>query len=377
MHLSRRQFAQTALAAAAGSRLAFADEPAFPGLTVRMHQPRNLEFPISELKSAIIPNEQFFVRSHFAVPEIDAAKWKLKVEGAIDKPVELTFADIQKLPSKTLTATIECAGNGRVHLVPQALGLQWGQGAVGNAEWSGIPLSAILDAVGVKKSAVDVVLEGADSGTVANPPSPGNIPFARSIPLAKAKRDEVLLAYKMNGETLPASHGFPLRAVVGGWYGMASVKWLSRIVVTDTPYQGFWQTLDYSYFQRKDGSPTLTPVAAMLPKAILAKPGLNEVIPAGKPYKLFGAAWAGERAVAKVEVSVDGGKTWQIAKLAGEAKPFRWALWEFNWDKPARGEAAILAKCTDDQGATQPTARDPDRRTYMINHLVPTNVTVR
>ena len=375
MDLSRRQFLGAAIAGSAASSLSFA-EP-FPGLTVRMHQPRNLEFPVSELRDPIIPNEQFFVRSHFAVPELDVKTWKLKVEGAIDKPLELTMSELLKLPPKTMTATIECAGNGRVHLVPQVPGLQWGQGAVGNAEWTGVTLASILDAAGVKKSAVDVVLEGADSGVVAAPPSPGSIPFARSIPIEKANRSEVLLAYKMNGETLPASHGFPLRAVVGGWYGMASVKWLSRIVVSEKPYQGFWQTLDYSYFERRDGQPTLVPVQAMLPKAILARPGLFEVIPAGKASRLFGAAWAGENAIDKVDVSVDGGKTWAKARLLAEPKPFQWVLWEYLWEKPTKGEAAIVAKATDAKGATQPTTRDADRRTYMINHLVPTTVIVK
>ena len=236
MDLTRRQFFGSALATSVLPGFAFADEPGkpgFPGLTVRMHQPRNLEFPVSELDGPLIPNEQFFIRSHFAVPALDVKTWKLKVEGAIDKPLELTMNDLQKLPQKTMPATIECAGNGRVHLAPQVPGLQWGQGAVGNAEWTGVTLASVLAAGGVKNSAVDVILEGADSGVIANPPSPGAIPFSHSLPIEKAKRDEVLLAYKMNGETLPASHGFPLRAVVGGWYGMASVKWLSRIVVSN------------------------------------------------------------------------------------------------------------------------------------------------
>ncbi len=380
MDLTRRDFVRTALATSVLSGFAIGDEPgkpAFPGLTVRMHQPRNLEFPVSELKGPIIPNEQFFVRSHFAVPQLDVNTWKLKVEGAIGKPLELTISELLKLPQKTMTATIECAGNGRVHLTPQALGLQWGQGAVGNAEWTGVTLASVLNAAGVKKTAVDVVLEGADSGIIANPPSPGAIPFSRSIPIEKANRDEVLLAFKMNGETLPASHGFPLRAVVGGWYGMASVKWLSRIVVSDKPYQGFWQTLDYSFFERRDGQPTLVPVQAMLPKAILARPGLSEIVPAGKTSRLFGAAWAGENAIDKVDISVDGGKTWAKAKLLTDPKPFQWVLWEYLWENPTKGEAAIVAKATDSKGATQPATRDADRRTYMINHLVPTAVIVK
>jgi len=380
MPLTRRDFVRTALATPFALAVGRAEEPtkpAFPGLIVRAHEPRNLEFPVSELRDVIVPTEQFFVRSHFAVPQMDAKTWRLKVEGAVAKSLELTLDEISRLPSRSLTATIECAGNGRVHLTPPVPGLQWGQGAVGNAKWDGVPLAAILDKAGVKNSAVEVVLVGTDTGQVnSDPKSPGTVHFARSLPLDKAKKDEVLLAYSMNGEPLPLSHGFPLRAVVGGWYGMASVKWLQRIVVTEKPFQGFFQTLDYSYFERKDGLPTLRPVTAIEPKAILARPGLHEVIQE-RSYRVFGAAWAGERAVAKVDVSTDGGKTWDAAKLLGEAKPVQWVLWEYVWEKPPRGPASIVARTTDDEGRTQPATRDIDRRSYMINHLVPTPVVVR
>lgn len=378
---TRRDFMRATLAApflTAGLRAQDATGSPFPGLIVRAHEPRNLEFPVSELRDPIIPNEQFFVRSHFAVPPVDVKSWRLKVEGAVERPFELTYEELTKLPSRRLTATLECAGNGRVHLTPPVPGLQWGQGAVGNAEWSGVPLAAVLDKAGLKNAAVEVILEGADTGQInSDPKSPGTIHFARSLPVAKAKKDEVLLAYKMNGEPLPVSHGYPLRAVVGGWYGMASVKWLSRIVVADEPFRGFFQTLDYSYFERKDGLPTLKPVTAVQPKAMVARPGVSEIIPAGRPYRLFGAAWAGERAVAKVEVSLDGGKSWTPAKLLGEAKPIQWVLWEYAWERPERGPVSIIARATDDQGHTQPATRDADRRAYMINHLVPIAVTVR
>jgi DMSO/TMAO reductase YedYZ molybdopterin-dependent catalytic subunit len=377
---TRRAFLRTAVAAPFLTSWARAQEvkPGFPGLIVRSHEPRNLEFPVAELRDPVVPNEHFFVRNHFAVPAMDMKTWRLKVDGAVNTPLELTLDELKKLGTGTLTATLECAGNGRVHLTPAVPGLQWGQGAVGNAEWGGVPLAAVLEKAGLKDSAVEVILEGADKGAIAGPPSsPGVIPFARSLPVEKAKKPEVFLAHTMNGDPLPTAHGAPLRAVVGGWYGMASVKWLTRIVVTDKPFQGFWQTLDYSYFERRDGQPTLVPIRAIQPKAILARPGLNEVIPAGKRFRLFGAAWAGERAVEKVEVSLDGGKTWSPAKLLSEPKPIQWVFWEYAWENPAAGKSAIVARATDDKGNTQPATRDPDRRSYMINHLVPTEVTVR
>jgi DMSO/TMAO reductase YedYZ molybdopterin-dependent catalytic subunit len=239
-------------------------------------------------------------------------------------------------------------------------------------------LAALLEKAGVQPGAIEVILEGADKGQVnADPKSPGPIHFARSIPLAKAKQPEVLLAHTMNGATLPTAHGYPVRAVVGGWYGMAAVKWVTRIIVSKTPFQGFWQSLDYSYFVRQGELPTLQPLTVMQPKALIARPSLNEVVSAGKPTTIFGAAWAGEKAVKTVEVSTDGGTTWAVAKLRGEAKPMEWVLWEFPWTNPRPGTSSLVARATDTAGATQPTTRDPDRRSYMINHLVPFDVIVK
>jgi DMSO/TMAO reductase YedYZ molybdopterin-dependent catalytic subunit len=351
---------------------------AFPGMIVRMAEPENLEFPFSSLSGFITPNEQFFVRSHFAVPKIDIKTWKLSVEGAVKQKLEFTLDDLLKLPSRKLTATLECAGSGRVFLKPAAPGLQWGHGAVGNAEWGGIPLATILEKAGLTDSAVEVILEGADKGQInSDPKSPGPIAFARSIPIDKATSESVLLATHMNGKPLPLSHGAPLRAIVGGWYGVASVKWLSRIIVADKPYRGFWQTLDYSYWERKDGLPTLLPIRGNEVKAAIARPSLSEIVPAGVDCRVVGAAWAGESAVARVDVSTDGGKSWTEAKLLNSAKPLTWVLWEFTWTKPQAGPAKLIVRATDKNGRAQPTERDADRRSYMINHLVPVDVIVR
>lgn len=368
------------IASGLGTSLAFAEEKnnSFPGLIVRMAQPENLEFPFAALNDFITPNEQFFVRSHFAVPKIDVKSWNLIVEGAVRQKLELTLDNLLKLPSRRLTATLECAGNGRVFITPAVPGLQWGHGAVGNAVWSGIPLAAVLHKAGLKDSATEVLLEGADKGQInTDPKSPGPIVFARSIPIDKAKSDSVLLATHMNGKTLPVSHGAPLRVVVGGWYGMASVKWLSRIIVTDKPHRGFWQTLDYSYWERKDGLPTLLPIQGNEVKAAIARPSLSEVVPAGVNYRVFGAAWAGESAIAKVEISSDAAKSWHVAKLLDSARPLTWVLWEYPWNNPQPGPARLMVRATDKSGRTQPADRNADRRSYMINHIVPVDVTVR
>jgi DMSO/TMAO reductase YedYZ molybdopterin-dependent catalytic subunit len=355
-----------------------AETPWIPGLVVRESKPLNLEYPFAALDRFITPNEQFFVRNHFDVPSLEARNWGLIVDGAVQLPSVFHYSDLRRMPSRTVTAMLECAGNGRVFLVPKAKGLLWDSGGVGNAEWTGVPLSAVLDKVFIRPEAVEVVLEGYDKGEVLDDPkSPGEIYFARSLPLAKARRD-VLLAYQMNGRDLSPRHGFPVRAVVPGWYGMASVKWLSRILLVESPFAGYFQTFDYSYFERRHGIPSLVPVTENEVKCQIARPARHEVVPKNRDYRVHGAAWAGESDVSKVEVSTDGGKTWAEATLTGEAVHHAWRLWEWNWRTPHEpGHASMLARATDQRGRVQPMTRDVDRRTVMISHVVPVEFDVR
>src|SRR6267154_2917256 len=208
------------------------------GKIVRAESPLNLEMPFEEVNGFLTQTESFYVRTHFPIPAIDRDAWWLHVEGEVEKPFEINYEELLELESRTIPATLECAGNNRNFLEPKVKGVQWGLGAVGTAEWTGVPLSILLDRAEVRPSAHEVILEGADRGKLEDPKSPpGELKFARSIPLEKARRD-VLLAYKMNGEDLPPEHGFPVRAIVPGWYAMASVKWLQRIVVADRPFSG-------------------------------------------------------------------------------------------------------------------------------------------
>jgi DMSO/TMAO reductase YedYZ molybdopterin-dependent catalytic subunit len=282
------------------------------------------------------------------------------------------------MPSQTVTAMLECAGNGRIFLAPKAKGLLWEFGAVGNAEWTGVRLSAILDRVCAKAEAVEVVIEGHDKGEVQEEPkSPGVIHFARSLPIEKARRD-VLLAYQMNGRDLSRSHGFPVRAIVPGWYGMASVKWLRRILLVERPFGGYFQTLDYSYFERRQGIPSMVPLTENEVKSQIARPARSEVVPKGQDYRVHGAAWAGESVVSKVEISTDGGKTWSEATLLGEPVQHAWRLWEWNWRTPKEaGPGSMMTRATDQRGRVQPMTRDLDRRTVMINHVVPVEFEIR
>ncbi len=373
--MHRRSFLGTASVLALGMPAA-AEQPA-PALISRSMDPLNLEFPFATLDGFLTPNKLFYVRNHFAVPKVDVKSWRLRVEGAVAKPLELTYQDLLAMPTVTKPMTLECAGNGRMLLDVKVPGVQWGLGAVSTAEWTGVPLATLLERAGAVKNGIDVILEGSDGGVLKNEPKPqGALHFARALPMAKAMSDSVLLALKMGGADLSAEHGFPLRAVVGGWYGMASIKWLSRIVVTERPFLGYEQTINYGIWERRDGVPQLVPITTAQVKASIARPTRDEKIAAGKNYRIHGAAWAGEADVAKVEISTDSGKTWQPARLLGRSVPLAWRLWEFTWTAPAAGRHTLLARATDSRGNVQPLGRDANRRSYMINHVLPTPVEV-
>ncbi len=347
-------------------------------LISRSEEPVNLEMPFASLREFVTPNEKFYVRCHFPVPTIDPTGWKLRIEGAVSAPVEFTLDQLRAMPRHTIAATMECAGNGRSHLEPKVKGVAWDIGAVGNAEWTGVLLRDVLAHAGLRTDAQEVVLEGADRGAIKEPPRPPNdINYARGLPMEKASRD-VLLAFEMNGEPLTPEHGFPLRAVVPGWFGMASVKWLQRIVVTTQPFNGYYQSIDYTYWEERDGMPTLVPLAEMRVKAQIARPHMGEVVAAGQEYRVHGAAWGGEDDVAIVEVSTDAGATWKAATLLGEPVKNAWRFWELDWTAPAdRGTYQLMARATDSAGRIQPPHRIAEYGTYMINHVLPIRVEVR
>lgn len=346
-------------------------------LIVRQSDPPNLESPFHQLDEPLTPTGQFYVRSHFPVPNVDLGRWRLEVRG-LANTLSLSLEELRALPPRSLTATLECAGNGRAFLCPAVPGVPWGLGAVSTAEWTGAPLASVLALAQVDTGAVDVVLEGADKGTLGAPtPTPGEIRYARSVPLAKARTD-VLLAYEMNGAALTPEHGAPLRAVVPGWYGMASVKWLSTVHITAAPFQGFFQTLDYACWESKDGlPPVLTPLGPLQTKAQIARPAPHETLPADQPYEVYGAAWTGCGTVEEVEVSADGGRSWAGAELLDPPQLHVWRRWRYLWHTPAEpGAYTLLARATDSQGQTQPPDHDPGRGSYMITLPLRIPVTV-
>jgi DMSO/TMAO reductase YedYZ molybdopterin-dependent catalytic subunit len=344
-----------------------------PRMVVREFSPQNLESDFASSDSFLTPNEKFYVRNHFPMPTIDVNAWRLEVSGDGMSAHSWTYEQLLGKPSETKAVTLECAGNGRVLLVPKVDGAQWQYGAVGTAEWKGVSLASLLKTLKVPASIKDVILVGADSGEPGKPSRPAKpIPYARSVPIDRALNGGIMLAYEMNGKPLPPAHGYPLRAIVPGWYGMASVKWLSRIVLSEAPYQGYFQSVDYSFWQDVAGEPSRVPITELQIKSQIARPAMQEVVVAGAPYRVFGAAWSGDAAVTRVEVSTDGGKTFAPAELLGDAVPHAWRRWEYVWNVPSRGgRFELVSRATDHAGNVQPTERDRNRETYMINHLVP------
>jgi len=224
------------------------------GLIIREREPVNLEYPFDQLDEFLTPNDLFYIRSHFKAPQLDRDTYELSITGAVRQPFTISYQDLLAMPAVTRPATLECAGNGRIFLVPQVKGAQWQLGAVSTAQWTGVPLSALLERAGLNADACEIILEAADKGTPKEEPiPPGETQYARSISVAKA--GDALVAYAMNGEEIPLDHGFPLRAIVPGHYGMASVKWLTHIRVVDQPFKGYWQTSDYGFWDYQDGNP--------------------------------------------------------------------------------------------------------------------------
>jgi DMSO/TMAO reductase YedYZ molybdopterin-dependent catalytic subunit len=348
------------------------------GLIIRQQAPRNLETPFNQLDSFLTPTELFYIRSHFPAAKLDLASYRLHIDGAVRNPFSLSYKELRDMPSETRVATLECAGNSRVFLVPQVEGAQWELGAVGNAEWTGVPLSALLERAGMEEDACEVVLEGADRGTPTEKPVPPNtISYARSLPRDKAVKPEVLIAYQMNGRDLPLDHGYPVRAIVPGHYGMASVKWLMRIFAVREPFQGYWQTSDYGYWDYVEGEPVRRPIAEMKLKSEIARPSVYETLELNQVYTVYGAAWAGESEVTEIAVSTDGGQTWADAEFIDPVQRHTWRRWKFDWLTPNEpGRYTLLARAKDADGRAQPVEHDRNYGTYVINHPLPIEVFV-
>ena len=342
------------------------DLPGEDGMIVRSFRFFDLETPVEYFNTWLTPAPHFFVRNHMHEPsELDAATWRLNIGGEVEKPISLTFADISKLESHSVVNTLECAGNGRSLQRPQVPGVQWGKGAVSTARFSGPRLRDVLQRAGVKSTGKHVMFRGLDE-------VPGKVPpFIRSIPIEKALDSDTLIATHMNGSALTKHHGFPARALVPGWIGAASCKWLTEIKVLDSEFVGNFMSPAYR-FPNQPGNPgeaikpeDTHPLTALSVKSVIAGPLEGTSVKAGM-VAIHGAAWAGEADVSKVEISTDGGSNWNAATLGHEQARYAWRLWRYEW-KAKPGEYSILARASDTQKRTQPATPIWNPSGYLYN----------
>jgi DMSO/TMAO reductase YedYZ molybdopterin-dependent catalytic subunit len=346
-------------------------------LMVREKEPVNLESSFHQLNGVVTPIHLFYVRNHFRIPQIDIQTYRLAVGGAVRNPFSIGYEELRRMRSETRTVTLECAGNGRVFLEPKANGVQWQLGAIGTGEWTGVPLPDLLDQAGIADGVCEIVFDSIDKGVPKEEPlPPGEISFARSIPLALAS--DTLIAYSMNGEDLSPEHGSPVRAIVPGQYGMASVKWLSEIRAVEEPFRGYFQTTDYAFWgEGESGNPERIPLREFAVKSQIARPFIDEVVAAGSRYRVFGAAWSALQ-IEAVEFSADDGQTWHAAEFIDPPQPHVWRRWQFDWKVPiAAGPYILKSRATDSEGKCQPDQHDPKFGAYRIHHVLPIRVFVR
>jgi DMSO/TMAO reductase YedYZ molybdopterin-dependent catalytic subunit len=336
-------------------------------LLVRSLRPPDYESPVALLDSYITPLEHFYVRCHLPVPaNIDAATWGLQIEGEVATPATLSLDELRKMPSTTITATLECAGNGRAFFDPPVAGIQWGKGAVGTARWRGVRMAEVLKRAGVRNTGRFVVMNGADR------PLGSMQDFVRQVPIDKAMHQDTLIAYEMNDQPIPAVHGFPLRAIIPGWEGAYWMKWLNNLRVIDREFDGFWVATAYRYPTRRVApgaavdAKDMAPLTGLTVKSLITKPLDGATLPSGK-VDVGGFAWAGEAGISKVDISIDHGATWQPAKLTGDNAKYTWRRFEgqFNATKPE--SYLVMARATDSNGQTQPMAPPWNPSGYLWN----------
>ncbi len=330
------------------------DFPGEDGMILRSYRFVDLESPVEYFNTWLTPVPHFFVRNHMHEPsELDPADWRLSVGGEVEKPFTLTLAELSKLETHSVVNTLECAGNGRSLHRPQVPGIQWGKGAVGTAQFSGPRLRELLQRAGVKSTGKHVMFRGLDEVPSKVPP------FIRSILIEKALDADTLIATHMNGSPLAKHHGFPARALVPGWIGAASCKWITEIKVLDQEFAGNFMSPAYRLPNEpvKPGDtvkPEEThPVTALSVKSVISGPSEAARLKPGK-IAIHGVAWAGEAEIARVEISIDGGATWNPATLSHEQSRYAWRLWSYDWKSARSGDHTIMSRATDTQGRTQP-----------------------
>lgn len=352
-------------------------------LLKRAFRPPNYETPVGYLNDVITPNDQFFVRWHLAnIPKVDAAEWRLGVGGdSAAKPFELTLAQLQQeFEPVELVALCQCAGNRRGLSDPHVPGVQWGNGAMGNARWKGARLKDLLARAGLAKDAVEIAFNGADGPALDATPD-----FVKSIPVWKALDENTLVAYEMNGEPLPHWNGFPARVVVPGW---AATYWMKQVVsirALPQPLNSFWMNTGYRIPKGKfpvvdrfisQESETSTPITEILVNSLVTNLEEDQRFRAGSHIIAKGLAWDGGAGLRRVEVSVDGGRSWQSAELGEDHGRFSARGWHFEFSPRARGPMSVAARATNVQGTTQTEQLIFNPAGYHNNVIQPVNIVI-
>jgi sulfane dehydrogenase subunit SoxC len=333
---------------------------------------RNHGMPLEALRFPVTPVGLHYLLTHYDVPAVEPESWRVTVSG--NRELSLGLEELHARPAVELTVTMECAGNGRARLDPRPISQPWLLEAVGTARWRGTPLRPLLEEAGVGEGIVEVLFTGLDRGIEGGEEQA----FQRALPLEEALRDEVLLAYEMNGAPLPPQHGFPLRLVVPGWYGMTNVKWLSRIELSDQRFGGYQQSWSYRLRQAEDEEGEA--LTRMQPRSLLVPPGIPEfltrdrTVPAGEVL-LGGRAWSGLAPIASVDVSVDGGSTWAPADLEPAGERWAWRGWSFRWDARP-GDHVLCSRARDEAGNEQPLDAPWNLGGYANNAVQTVRVTV-
>jgi sulfane dehydrogenase subunit SoxC len=336
---------------------------------------RNHGLPLEALAYDLTPAGLHYLLVHYDVPVVDESRWRLTVDGRVEAELSLSLDQLRARPATTLAVTMECAGNGRARLSPRPLSQPWLLEAVGTAEWTGVPLAHLLEEAGIAEDAVEVLFRGLDRGVEG-----GEVQqYERSLPLAEARREEILLAYAMNGEPLPPQHGFPLRLVVPGWYGMTSVKWLDAVTVLDRQFDGYQQAR--SYRMRQTPEERGEPVSRMVPRSLMIPPGIPDFATRERllepgDHTLRGRAWSGFGPIELVEISVDAGLTWSQARLGAQTSAWSWVAWEADWNGAEPGTYELCCRATDAAGNEQPTEAPWNLGGYANNEVQRVAVTV-
>ncbi|MGO9468490.1 MAG: molybdopterin-dependent oxidoreductase [Isosphaeraceae bacterium] len=347
----------------------------FPGkvaMRVVNDRPPCLETPWRYFQHDFTPNEAFYVRSHLqAVPAaIDVNAWRLRIEGTVDRPLELSMRDLERLGTDEVVAVNQCSGNSRSLFGPRVPGAQWRHGAMGNARWAGVGLAKVLRAAGVRRDAVQVAFDGLDEGPLASVPD-----FVKALKIDHALQPEVMVAYSMNGEALPALNGFPARLVVPGWYATYWVKALHRITVLPHVFEGYWMAKAYKIPANPNGvedpHATLTdhliPINRMNVRSFVTTPEPGAKVPVGRTIDVEGIAFDGGSGVRCVEVSVDGGSTWAGAVLGDDLGRYSFRRWRYAWSPASTGAYRLRSRATAGDGQVQPDKEGWNRSGFMRN----------